>query len=101
MLLSLKPALTHFAGGLLVTEVRSAVLLCLLAFVTYLVTPDRAIVRPHQAWLTSIVIAALGFANYVLLKLCSARGLYYSALLGGLVRGGCRTDLGPTETSSA
>lgn len=27
LLLSLKPALTHFAGGLLVTEVRSAVLL--------------------------------------------------------------------------
>ena len=90
MLLSLKPALTHFTGGLLVTEVRSAVLLCLLAFVIYPVLPDRAVdpwglINPREAWLTIIVIAALGFANYVLLKLYSARGLYYSALLGGLV----------------
>lgn len=90
MLLSLKPALTHFAGGLLVTEVRSAVLLCLLAFVIYPVLPNRAVdpwglINPREAWLTIIVIAALGFGNYVLLKIYSARGLYYSALLGGLV----------------
>lgn len=90
MLLSLKPALAHFAGGLLVTEVRSAVLLCLLAFVIYPVLPQRTVdpwglINPREAWLTIIVIAGLGFTNYVLLKIYSARGLYYSALLGGLV----------------
>jgi len=31
------------------------------------------------------VIAALGFVNYVLLKLYSSRGLYYTAVLGGMV----------------
>lgn len=90
MLLSLKPALTHFAGGLLVTEVRSAVLLGLLAFVIYPVLPGRAIdpwglINPQEAWLTIVIIAALGFANYVLLKIYSSRGLIYSAMLGGLV----------------
>jgi len=90
MLLSLKPALTHFAGSLLVTEVRGAVMLALLAFVIYPVLPDHTIdpwnlLNPREAWLTVIVIAALGFVNYVLLKIYSSRGLYYSAILGGLV----------------
>ncbi len=90
MLLSLKPALTHFAGGLTVQEVRSAVLLGLLAFVIYPVLPDYPIdpwkmVNPRAAWLTVVVIAALGFVNYVLLKAYSSRGLYYTAALGGMV----------------
>ncbi len=90
MLLSLKPALTHFAGGLQVGEVRSAVVLGLLAFVIYPVLPDRAIdpwqlINPREAWLTVVVIAVIGFANYVLLKLYSSRGIYYSAILGGMV----------------
>jgi uncharacterized membrane protein (DUF4010 family) len=90
MLLSLKPALTHFAGGLQVAEVRSAVQLGLLAFVIYPVLPDHPVdpwqlINPRDAWLTVVVIAVLGFSNYVLLKLYSSRGLYYSAILGGMV----------------
>jgi uncharacterized membrane protein (DUF4010 family) len=90
MLLSLKPALTHFTGGLKVNEVRGAVLLGLLGFVIYPVLPNRFVdpwqlVNPREAWLTVIIIAALGFVNYVLLKLYSSRGLYYTAVLGGLV----------------
>ncbi|HTU47651.1 MAG TPA: DUF4010 domain-containing protein [Bryobacteraceae bacterium] len=90
MLLAFKPALTHFAGGLQVTEVRSAVLLGLLAFVIYPVLPDRTIdpwqlINPREAWLTVVAIAVLGFLNYVLLKLYGSRGLYYSAVLGGMV----------------
>ncbi|HSU61098.1 MAG TPA: DUF4010 domain-containing protein, partial [Bryobacteraceae bacterium] len=90
MLLSLKPALTHFAGGLQVNEVRSAVLLGLLAFVIFPVLPNRTVdpwqlINPREAWLTVIVIAALGFVNYVLLKLYSSRGLYYTAVLGGMI----------------
>lgn len=90
MLLSLKPALTHFAGGLLVSEVRSAVLLGLIAFVIYPVLPSHTIdpwglINPQEAWLTIVVIAAVGFVNYVLLKIYNSRGLYYSAILGGLV----------------
>lgn len=91
MLLSLKPALTHFDGGLLVAEVRSAVLLGLLAFVIYPILPSHVVdpwdlINPQEAWLTIVIIAALGFANYVLLKLYSSRGLFHSAILGGLVK---------------
>jgi uncharacterized membrane protein (DUF4010 family) len=43
------------------------------------------LINPREAWLTIVVIAALGFVNYVLLKVYSSRGLYYSAILGGLV----------------
>lgn len=90
LLLSLKPALTHFAGALLVTEVRAAVMLGLLAFVIYPILPNYTVdpwqlINPREAWLTVVVIAALGFVNYVLLKIYSARGLYYSAVLGGFV----------------
>jgi uncharacterized membrane protein (DUF4010 family) len=90
MLLSLKPALTHFAGGLQVSEVRGAVILGMLAFAIYPAIPDRPIdpwqlVNPRTAWLTVVVIAVLGFVNYLLLKLYAGRGLYYSAVLGGMV----------------
>jgi len=69
LLLSLKPALTHFTGGLSIQEVRGAVLLGLLGFVIYPALPDRPVdpwqlVNPREAWLTVIVIAALGFVNY-------------------------------------
>jgi uncharacterized membrane protein (DUF4010 family) len=90
MLLSMKPALIQFAGGLQVNEVRSAVLLGLLAFVIFPILPQRPVdpwqlVNPREAWLTIILIAALGFGNYVLLKLYRSRGLYYTAVLGGMV----------------
>jgi uncharacterized membrane protein (DUF4010 family) len=90
LLLSMKPALAQFSGGLTIAEVRSAVLLGLLAFVIYPILPNRAIdpwglVNPREAWLTVILIAALGFVNYVLLKVFHSRGLYYTAILGGMV----------------
>lgn len=72
------------------TDVRSAVLLGLLALVIYPVLPNRTVdpwnlINPREAWLTIVVIAGLGFVNYVLLKIYASRGLYYSAILGGLV----------------
>jgi hypothetical protein len=62
----------------------------LLAFVIYPVLPDHPVdpwqlINPREAWLTLVVIAVLEFTNYLLLKLYSSRGLYYSAVLGGMV----------------
>jgi uncharacterized membrane protein (DUF4010 family) len=90
LLLSLKPALTQFTGGLSIQEVRGAVLLGLLGFVIYPTLPDQPVdpwhlVNPREAWLTVIVIAALGFVNYFFLKAYRSRGLYYTAMLGGMV----------------
>jgi uncharacterized membrane protein (DUF4010 family) len=90
MLLSLKPQFRAFAGGLTPQEVRSAILLGLLGFVIWPLLPDHYIdpwhlIEPREAWITIIVIAWLGFINYVLLRVYGSRGLYLTAVLGGLV----------------
>ena len=63
-LLAAKPRLSHFAGGLTESEVRSAVLLGLLGFVIYPILPNGPVdpwqlVNPREAWLTVILIAVL------------------------------------------
>src|SRR6202451_4564681 len=90
MLLAWKLELRKFAGGLTLEEIRSAVLLGLLGFVIYPIIPNRFVdpwqlVNPQAAWVIVIVIAGLGFVNYVLLKLYGTRGIYVSGFLGGLV----------------
>ena len=90
MFLAWKLELHKFAGGLTLEEIRSAVLLGLLGFVIYPIIPDRFVdpwqlINPRAAWVIVIVIAGIGFVNYVLLKLYGTRGVYLSAFLGGLV----------------
>jgi uncharacterized membrane protein (DUF4010 family) len=90
MLLAWKTELQRFAGDLKLAEIRGAVLLGLIGFVIYPLLPNRFIDRwhllnPRQSWLIVIIVAGLGFANYVLLRIYSNRGLYYTAILGGLV----------------
>src|SRR5271170_1635121 len=90
MLLAWKLELRKFAGGLTLEEIRSAVLLGLLGFVIYPIIPNRFVdpwqlVNPRTAWVMVIVIAGIGFVNYVLLKLYGTRGIYVSGFLGGLV----------------
>jgi uncharacterized membrane protein (DUF4010 family) len=90
MLLALKPQFRAFAGGLTQPEVRSAILLALLGFVVWPLLPDRFIdpwqlIQPREAWVIVVVIACLGFLNYVLLRVYGSRGVYLTAILGGLV----------------
>lgn len=90
MLLAWKTELSRFAGGLLPSEIRSAVLLGLIGFVIYPVLPKPYIdpwqlFNPSDAWISVIAIAGIGFVNYVFLRIYSTRGLYLSALFGGLV----------------
>jgi uncharacterized membrane protein (DUF4010 family) len=90
LLLSLKVEFTTFAGGLRPEEIRSAVFLGLLGFVVRPVLPNRfldpwQIFNPREAWVTIMVVAGIGFVNYVLLRIYGSRGLYFTALLGGLV----------------
>jgi uncharacterized membrane protein (DUF4010 family) len=90
MLLSLKPQLRAFAGGLTQQEVRSALLLGLLGFVIWPLLPDRFVdpwqlLQPREEWITVVVIACLGFVNYVLLRVYGSKGIYLTAIFGGLV----------------
>lgn len=89
-LLAWKEHLTDLSLGLKDVELRSAILLAILAFVIYPTLPTEAIdpwglIEPRGAWVTVILIAALGFANYILLKLYGARGVALAGFLGGLV----------------
>jgi uncharacterized membrane protein (DUF4010 family) len=90
MLLAWKTELTRFAVGLNPEEIRSAVFIGLIAFVIYPILPDRFVdrwqlINPREIWFVITVVAGIGFANYILLRLYGTKGLYYTALLGGLV----------------
>jgi uncharacterized membrane protein (DUF4010 family) len=89
-LLSWKENLAKFGHSLTAREIRSAVLLGILAFAIYPVLPAAPVdpwglVVPRAAWLTVVLIAAIGFANYVLWKIFGTRGIEFAGFLGGLV----------------
>lgn len=89
-LLAWKERLAGFSAGLTESELRSALLLAILAIVIYPALPIGAIdpwelVEPRAAWVTVILIAAIGFVNYVLWKLYGPRGTELSGFFGGLV----------------
>jgi uncharacterized membrane protein (DUF4010 family) len=89
-LLSLKPQFRQFAGGVQAEEIRSAVLLGLLGFVIWPLLPNRYVdpwklLQPREAWVTVVVVACIGFVNYILLRVYGKRGVALTAILGGLV----------------
>ncbi|MDR0226193.1 MAG: DUF4010 domain-containing protein [Burkholderiaceae bacterium] len=89
-LLAWKERLRGFTAGLTESEMRSALLLAILAIVIYPALPEGAVgpwklVEPRAAWVTVILIAGIGFVNYILWKLYGARGTELSGFLGGLV----------------
>lgn len=89
-LLAWKERLAGFSAGLTESEMRSALLLAILAIVIYPALPAGAVgpwhlVEPRAAWVTVILISGIGFINYILWKLYGARGTELSGFLGGLV----------------
>ncbi len=89
-LLAWKEPLAGFSHALTDSELRSAILLAMLAFVGYPILPPGSIdpwglAEPRAAWVTVLLIAGLGFTNYILLKLYGERGIEFTSFLGGLV----------------
>ena len=89
-LLAWKQPITGFATGLSDVELRSAVLLAILSFIVYPVLPAQPVgpyelVQLQEAWATVLLIAALGFVNYVLWKIYGPRSIDITSFLGGLV----------------
>jgi uncharacterized membrane protein (DUF4010 family) len=89
-LLSLKPQFRAFAGGVKPEEIRSALLLGLFGFVIWPLLPTGyldpwGLFYPREAWVTVLVLACIGFLNYILLRIYGARGVAFTAVLGGLV----------------
>jgi uncharacterized membrane protein (DUF4010 family) len=89
-LLAWKDILQGFSIGLTERELRSALLLAILAIVIYPALPTGSIgpmglIQPRAAWATVILIAGIGFVNYVLWKAFGTRGVTIAGFLGGLV----------------
>ena len=89
-LLAWKDRLQGFSIGLTENELRSALLLAILGIVIYPALPSGTIgpwglIEPRAAWATVILIAGIGFVNYVLWKLYGPRGVAIAGFLGGLV----------------
>ncbi len=88
--LAWKQPLHSFAGGLSEGEIRSAIMLALLTLVVFPLLPDAPVdrwelVNPRSAWFAVIVLAMLGWANYLLWRIYGSRGMAVASLLGGLV----------------
>lgn len=89
-LLAWKERLADFSMGLTEGELRSALLLAILAIVIYPALPVGAVgpwklIEPRAAWVTVLLISGIGFVNYILWKLYGERGTELSGFLGGLV----------------
>jgi uncharacterized membrane protein (DUF4010 family) len=89
-LLAWKQPLSGFSTGLTEEELRSAILLGIISFVIYPVLPHGTIdpwglIDPRTAWITVILIAAIGFVNYLLLKGYGTRGVEMTGFFAGLV----------------
>src|SRR5579884_1011613 len=89
-LLSWKTEFLSFTRSLTIAEIRGTLLLIFIAAVVYPLLPDYPIdpwhiLTPRSVWLTVVLVSAVSFINYVLLRQFGERGKRYSALLGGLV----------------
>jgi uncharacterized membrane protein (DUF4010 family) len=89
-LLAWKERLNDISMGLTESEMRSALLLAILAIVIYPALPAGAVgpwrlVEPRAAWVTVMLVAGIASVNYVLWKIYGERSTEISGFLGGLV----------------
>ena len=89
-LLTWKERLAGFSHKITAEELRSAILLGVLAFAVYPILPANPVdpwhlINPRQAWVIVILIAGMGFANYLLWKIFGEHGVEFAGFLGGLV----------------
>ncbi|MCX7750157.1 MAG: MgtC/SapB family protein [Candidatus Bipolaricaulota bacterium] len=93
VLLSLKLELRRFARALSREEVLAALKLAVITAVVLPLLPDRSFgpppwdaFNPHRVWLMVVLVSALGFAGYVLMRrLGPGKGIGLTGVLGGLV----------------
>lgn len=95
-LLAWKKPMAGFTVQLSDMELRSAILLAILAFVIYPALPPNSVdpwgaLEPRAAWVTVILIAGIGFVNYILWKIYGERGIELTGFLGGLVNSSVAT----------
>jgi len=98
-LLYFKPEIEGFSAGLQRHEQVSVLQFLVVTFIVLPILPDRAfgpyaVLNPRQVWLMVVLIAGIGLASYIALRLFSGRGgLLLAGVLGGLVSSTATTAL--------
>ena len=97
-LLSWKTEMVSFTSKLTVTEIRGTLLMAFITAVVYPLLPDSYIdpwhiVNPRSIWLTVIIVSALNFVNYALLRQFGMKAIRYTAILGGFVNSAATSAL--------
>ncbi len=91
LLLSFKPKLHAWLAHLTPEELQAALKLLLVSVVLLPILPNRGygpwgVLNPYEIWWMVVLIAAVSFVGYVLVKVAGARrGLILTALAAGLV----------------
>ena len=90
LLLSYKPLLHSWVGGLEAGELQAAIKLLLISVVLLPILPNQGLgpwdaLNPYAIWWMVVLIALISFAGYVAIKLAGARrGTVFTGLFGGL-----------------
>lgn len=89
-LLAWKEPISGFVHILTVKELRAAILLSILTCVILPALPAHSVdpwdlVEPRSNWASVVLIAGIGFVNYILLRILGPRGMEITAFFGGLV----------------
>lgn len=98
-LLYFKPEIEGFSTALTRPEQVSVLQFLVVTFIVLPILPDRsfgpyAVLNPRQVWLMVVLIAGIGLASYVALRVAGERsGALLAGLLGGLVSSTATTVL--------
>ncbi len=91
VLLKFKKRMHRFVRGIDEKELTDTLKFCIIAFVILPLLPDKAIdplsvFNPHQAWLLVVLISAISYLGYILVKILGPKkGIGITGLLGGIV----------------
>ena len=93
VLLSLKPEMHAFAHKITREDVYATLKFAVITVIVLPLLPDRGfgpaplnVINPHEIWLMVVLISAISFLGYVMIKLVGPRqGISLTGLLGGIV----------------
>ena len=106
VLLKFKKKMHRFVRGIDEKEMSDTLKFCIIAFVILPLLPDTTIdplgvFNPHQAWLLVVLISAISYLGYIMVKVLGPeKGIGVTGLLGGLVSSTAVTATMASEVKS-
>lgn len=88
LLLNIKTTINYLEKKLSHKDINSALLLLIMTFIVLPLLPDKMVyyINPYKTWLMAVIIAALSFLGYLLIKLIGHKyGILLTGAAGGFV----------------